>query len=107
MLECVKGVMAETCKQMDCDLLEFGGEDDPIHLMVAVNPKVAVSNLLSKLKGKSSYVLLRDFWESVRHKLWGNHFWSQSYYVVSCGGASLDVVKSYIEQQQAPPPKSL
>lgn len=103
MLECVKGVMDETCKQMDYELLEFGGEDDHIHLMVAINPKVAVSNLISKLKGKSSYVLRRDFWESVRHKLWGNHFWSPSYCVVSCGGASPDVVKAYIEQQQAPP----
>lgn len=102
-LECVKGVMDETCKQMDCELLEFGGEDDHIHLMVAVHPKVAVSNLVSKLKGKSSYVLRRDYRKSVRHKLWGNHFWRQSYCVVSCGGASPDVVKAYIEQQQAPP----
>lgn len=59
--------------------------------------------MVSKLKGKSSCVLRRDFWESVRHKLWGNHFWSPSYCVVSCGGASLDVVKAYIEQQQATP----
>lgn len=90
--------IAETCL-----LLEFGGEDDHVHLMVAVHPKVAVSHLVSKLKGKSSYVLRRDFWENVRHKLWGSHFWSPSYCVVSCGGASLDVVKAYIEQQQAPP----
>ncbi|MGK3130787.1 IS200/IS605 family transposase [Pantoea sp. C8B4] len=99
--------MDETCKQMDCELLEFGGEDDHVHLMVAVHSNVVVSNLVSKLKGKSSCVLRREFRESVRHKLWGNHFWSPSYYVVSCDGASLDVVKSYIEQQQAPPPKSL
>jgi len=52
-----------------------------------------------KLKGKSPYVLRRDFWESVRYKLWGNHFWSPSYCVVSCGGASLDIVKAHIEQQ--------
>ncbi|MGL4938650.1 transposase [Shewanella sp.] len=35
--------------------------------------------------------------------LWGNHFWSPSYCVVSCGGASLDVVKQYIENQNTPP----
>lgn len=62
LLECVKGVMVETCKQMDGELLEFGGEDDHVHLRVAVHPKVAVSHLVSKLKGKSSYVLRRDFW---------------------------------------------
>ncbi|WP_171296459.1 transposase, partial [Acinetobacter indicus] len=35
-------------------------------------------------------------------KLWGNHFWSPSYCAVSCGGASLDVVKKYIEEQRTP-----
>lgn len=87
MLECVKNVMDETCKQMGCELLEFGFEDDHIRIMISGHPKVAVSNLVSKLKGKSSYVLRRDFWESVRKKRWGNHFWSPSYCAVSCGVA--------------------
>jgi putative transposase len=43
---------------MDCELLEFGGEDDHVHLMLNVHPKVAVANLVGKLKGKSSYLLI-------------------------------------------------
>ena len=39
----------------------------------------------------------------IKNKLWGVHFWSPSYCVVSCGGASLDVVKAYIENQRRPP----
>lgn len=105
MLESTRVVMEETCQQMDCELMEFGGEDDHIHMMVSMHPKMAVSNLVSKLKGKSSYVLRRDYWESIKGKLWGNHFWSPSYCVVSCGGASLEVVKAYIDQQKAPPSK--
>jgi putative transposase len=103
MLLSTKEVIKETCEQMQCELLEFGGEDDHIHLMVSVHPKVAVSNLVGKLKGKSSYMIRRDHWEQVKDKLWGNHFWSPSYCVVSCGGASLDVIKKYIENQQEPP----
>ncbi len=83
--------------------LEYGGEHDHVHLMVSIHPKVAVSNLVSKLKGKSSYMLRREYWERIKTMLWGNHFWSPSYCVVSCGGASLDVVKEYIENQSAPP----
>ncbi|WP_373685331.1 transposase [Acinetobacter sp. YH12049] len=37
--------------------------------------------------------------------IWGNHFWSPSYCVVSCGGASLEVVKKYIENQRTPTSK--
>lgn len=103
MLESTRAVMDETCQQMDCELMEFGGEDDHIHMMVSVHPKVAVSNLVGKLKGKSAYMLRRDHWERVRTKLWGNHFWSPSYCVVSVGGASLEVVKAYIDQQRTPP----
>jgi putative transposase len=103
MLERVGEIIKETCEQMDCELLEFGGEDNHIHLMVSVHPKIAVSNLIGKLKGKSSYMIRREYWERVKTMLWGKHFWSPSYCVVSCGGASLDVVKEYINAQNQPP----
>ena len=102
MLERTEAIMKETCEQMDCELLEFGGEDDHIHMMVSVHPKLAISNLVSKLKGKSSYMIRREYWDRVKTMLWGNHFWSPSYCVVSCGGASLEVVKKYIENQRTP-----
>uniref|UniRef100_UPI003977B472 transposase n=1 Tax=Chlamydia suis TaxID=83559 RepID=UPI003977B472 len=51
---------------MDCELLEFGGEDDHIHMMVSVHPKLAISNLVSKLKGKSSYMIRREYWDRVK-----------------------------------------
>lgn len=103
MLLSTKDVLEETCLQMKCELLEFNGEADHIHLLVSVHPKIALSNLVGKLKGKSSYLLRRNFWEEVKSKLWGSHFWSPSYCAVSCGGASLEVVKRYIENQQSPP----
>ncbi len=103
LLERLNKIFTETCKQMDCELLEYNGEDDHVHLMVAVHPKIAVSNLVGKLKGKSAYFLRKDYWPQIKKKLWGNHFWSPSYCVVSVGGASLDVVKTYIENQRTPP----
>ena len=103
MLVRVNEIMKETCLQMDCELLEFGGEDNHIHLMVSAHPKIAVSNLVGKLKGKSSYMIRREYWERIKPMLWGKHFWSPSYCVVSCGGASLDVVKQYINSQNEPP----
>jgi putative transposase len=83
--------------------MEYGFEADHVHLMVQVHPKVAVSNLVGKLKGKSSYILRRDYWESVKTKLWGDKFWSPSYCVVSCGGGSLEQVAAYIDSQRKPP----
>jgi len=103
MLDRLQEILSETCEQMEAELLEFGGEDDHIHLMVSCPPKLAIANLVGKLKGKSSYVLRREFWPQIKKKLWGSHFWSPSYCVVSCGGAPLDTVKQYIEEQRRPP----
>ncbi|RAU18143.1 IS200/IS605 family transposase [Nitrincola tibetensis] len=103
MLDRTEIILKETCEQMDCELLEFGGDHDHVHLMVSVHPKVAISNLVSKLKGKTSYMIRREYWDRVKTMLWGKHFWSPSYCVVSCGGASLDVVKEYINNQQTAP----
>lgn len=102
MLARTKEVMQETCLQMDCELHEFNGEDDHVHMLVSVHPKLAVSNLVGKLKGKSSFVIRREFWDRVKTMLWGKHFWSPSYCCVSVGGATLDVVKRYIENQRVP-----
>jgi putative transposase len=103
MLGRLSEIFEETCSQMDCELLEFGGEHDHIHIMVAVHPKLAVSNLVGKLKGKSSYMLRREYLDQIKTKLWGKHFWSPGYCCVSVGGASLESVRKYIENQRTPP----
>ena len=103
MIKVLKEVFRETTEQMDSELLEFGGEDDHVHLMLSYPPKLALSNLVGKLKGKSSYILRKNYWTQLRKKLWGQHLWSSSYCVVSCGGAPLETVRQYIEDQRIPP----
>ena len=88
---------------MAAELLEFGGENDHVHLMVTCPPKLAIANLVGKLKGKSAYILRKEFWPEIKTKLWGNHFWSPSYCVVSCGGAPLEIVREYVANQRRPP----
>ena len=97
-------IFKETCTQMDGELIEFGGEDDHVHLLMSYPPKTALSNIVGKLKGKSSYILRKKYWEQIRTKLWGKHLWSPSYCAVSCGGAPLEIVKQYVENQRQPPP---
>ena len=103
MLRRLEELFRETCEQLQCELIEFGGEDDHVHLLLSVHPKCALANLVGKLKGKSSYFLRREFAKQLRRKLWGNHLWSPSYCAVSCGGAPLEIVRSYVENQRKPP----
>lgn len=54
------------------------------------------------LKGVSSRRLRQEYDSHVRRYLWGGHFWSDSYFAGSRGGAPLTVVKQHIENQQRP-----
>lgn len=88
------------CKDFECELRESGYEADHVHLLVAFPPKVALSMLVNSLKGVSARMLRAQHFPEIDRKLWGSHFWSPSYCVVSCGGAPLEIVKRYVEQQR-------
>jgi putative transposase len=94
--------MAEVCTDFDAELREFNGETDHVHLLVHYPPKVALSRLVNSLKGVSARRLRHEFPGHIRKYLWGQHFWSPSYFAGSCGGAPLSVVKDYIESQKRP-----
>lgn len=99
MLDAMKEMLKKVCLDFEAELTEFNGEDDHVHLLINYPPKVAVSNLVNSLKGVSSRHLRKDFPE-IKNKLWGGSLWSPSYFASSCGGAPLEIIKQYIEQQQ-------
>lgn len=94
--------MRDVCEGLGAELAEFNGEDDHVHLLVRYPPKLAISTLVNRLKGVSAHRLRQEFPAHVRKYLWGNHFWSPSYFAASCGGAPLSVIKEYIGQQKRP-----
>ena len=94
--------MAKVCSDFGAELLAFDGEDDHVHLLVSYPPKVALSALVNSLKGASSRVVRKQDFPEVRGRLWGGAFWSPSYCAVSCGGAPLEVIRRYVDEQRGP-----
>ena len=94
-------VFGAVCADFEAEVREFNGEADHVHLLVTYPPKVALSSLVNSLKGVSSRLLRRDFPELER-RYWRGHLWSGSYFAGSVGGAPLDVLRRYIEQQTRP-----
>jgi putative transposase len=101
MLDSMREMFKKVCLDFEAELTEFNGEDDHVHLLINYPPKVAVSNLVNSLKGVSSRHLRKQYPE-IKSKLWGGSLWSPSYFASSCGGAPLEIIKQYIEQQQTP-----
>lgn len=95
-------IMRDVCSDFECDLIEFNGEPEHVHLLVNFPPKVAVSKLVNSLKGVSSRRLRSEFPTLAQHYWRANKLWAGSYFAGSVGGAPLDVLRQYIEQQDRP-----
>lgn len=94
-------IFEQVCHEFENELVEFDGEDDHVHLLVHYPPKVSISKLVNSLKGVFSRKI-RQQYPSVTKKLWGGALWSPSYFTGSCGGASIEIIRQYIEQQNTP-----
>jgi putative transposase len=104
-LQVLESTFRKVCQDFSVDLKAFNGETDHVHLLVEYPPKVCISVLVNSLKGVSSRRLKQQFPEINRH--WAvrkseNALWSPSYFVGSVGGAPIEVLKQYIEDQQRP-----
>ncbi len=94
----LRDIFTEVCLDFEAQLKEFNGESDHVHFLVEYPPKVQLSKLVNSIKGVSSRLLRRDF-EDVRARYWKGVLWSPSYFVGSCGGAPIEVLRQYVENQ--------
>lgn len=79
---------------------ETPAEADHLHLLIEYPPKYSVSVLVNAFKGTSSR-LLRTARPDIARKYLRGVLWSPSYFAASTGGATLETVKRYVEQQRA------
>lgn len=95
----------EVCERHEATLDEFETDQDHAHLLVTYPPKLSLSRLVGSLKTNSSKRVREQQWPEITRAMWGEHFWSPSYAVVSCGGAPLEVIAEYVRSQQEKPRK--
>ncbi|MBA3011364.1 MAG: IS200/IS605 family transposase [Proteobacteria bacterium] len=98
-LQALEQIFTHVLGQFEAELTEFNGESDHVHLLVNYPPKTTVSKMVNSLKGVSSRKLRQQI-PDLRKIYWKGVLWSPSYFASSCGGAPLDVIKQYIEDQQ-------
>ena len=71
---------------------------DHVHMMIAIPPKYAVSQVVGFIKGKSAIHLARSYAERSRNFV-GQHFWARGYFV-STVGRDEEVIREYIRHQE-------
>lgn len=100
-LERLHTTLSAVCEDFAATLDEFNGEPDHVHLLVRYPPKVSVSSLVNSLKGVSAR-RLRQERPDIAKRYWSGGLWSASYFAASCGGAPIELLRHYIEQQETP-----
>jgi putative transposase len=100
-LATLRHIFSKVCMDFESPLIQMDGASNHVHLLVNYPPKVSVSSLVNSFKGVSSYVLRRQL-PGIAKCYWKNVLWSPSYFAASCGGAPLEIIKRYIEQQATP-----
>ena len=95
----LRTIFARVCEDFGAELRACDGEDDHVHVLVEYPPTVLLPTLVNSLKGVSSRLLRQQRPDIVR-RYWKNVLWSPSYFAASCGGAPLDIIRRYVEQQR-------
>lgn len=93
----LKELLLSYADEMSVDILEMEIMPDHIHLLLEVDPQLGIHKAVKRLKGYTSKVLRKEFPE-LNSKL--PSMWTNSYFVSTVGGASLDAIKEYIQNQK-------
>ena len=91
-------VFRQLASQKDSEILEGHLMPDHVHMMIAIPPKHAVSQVVGYIKGKSAIHLARVYGERKRNFV-GQHFWARGYFV-STVGRDEAVIRDYIRNQE-------
>ena len=79
-------------------LQEWNHDKDHLHILFKAHPNTEISKFINAYKSASSRLLKKGF-PQIRRKLWEECFWSQSFCLITTGGAPIEVIKRYIESQ--------
>ena len=79
-------------------LEEWEHDKDHIHVLFKAHPNGELSKFINSYKSASSRLIKKEF-PTIKQKLWKEYFWSRSYCLITTGGATIDVVRKYIENQ--------
>lgn len=95
--ERLKQIIREVADERGAEIVELEVMPDHVHLLVEVDPQYGIHRLVKQMKGRSSRYLREEF-PSLKSRI--PTLWTNSYFVATVGGATLETVKRYVENQK-------
>ena len=102
--EQIENKLIETVNKIADDngfqILEYNTDKDHIHLLVNCSPQHYIPDMMKALKGVSARILMKEYGEELKKKLWGGHLWNPSYFVATVSENTEEQIRKYIQNQK-------
>jgi putative transposase len=97
-----RDLIRQICDSMDVQILKGVVSKDHTHHHISYPPKVSVSDLVKRLKGRSAGLMLDEFSE-LKRRYWGQHLWGIGYGAWSTGNITDEMVQEYLNHHKEGP----
>jgi len=99
----VRELVRQTCEAFEIRILKGVVSKDHVHILVSVPPELAPSEIMRRIKGRTSSKLFEEF-PALKKRYWGRHFWARGYFCATVGEVSEEMIKEYLEHHFEPDP---
>ena len=99
----VRELVRQTCEIFEIKILKGVVSKDHVHILVSAPPHMAPSEIMRRIKGRSSSRLFEEF-PLLKKRYWGRHFWARGYFCATVGQMTEEMIKEYLEHHFEPNP---
>ena len=92
----IRELIRQTCQAFEIDILKGVVSKDHVHLFLSSPPNIAPSEIMRRIKGRSSAKVFESF-PDLRKRYWGRHFWARGYFCVTSGELTEEMIKNYLD----------
>jgi len=93
----VREIIRQVCAENRVEIIKGVLASDHVHMFVSIPPNLSVSDLMRKMKGRSSHKVQLEF-PQLKKRYWGRHFWGRGYFSTTNGAITENIVLQYLEQ---------
>jgi len=92
----VRELIRQICQQYDLLIEQGHMSKDHVHILVSAPTHLSASQIMQKIKGRSSRMLQQEF-PHLKKRYWGQHIWARGYFCTTVGQVTDQMIRDYIE----------
>ena len=92
----VRELVRQTCEHLEIEILRGVVSKDHVHLLVSAPPNLSPSEIMRRIKGRSSAKVFQDY-PMLKKRYWGQHFWARGYFCATAGELTKEMINEYLE----------